>query len=220
MRNTKRCRRLYGLRRFFIGLCQGKEEDMKKKIVNALLSAAVFTAMLFSITACGSKSDDVQDAGANTASPAVTQQEAAEPAQSVVADNADAQETTTADAGESTTADEEELNGAAADGAMTLEDWTKSAECTQFSEMMNEGLNGMTISFEVDGDTISMIFTMTETIDVVEDSEDAMNEYFTSNAAIFEAIRDQLIEETGNQNTVLRLVYRNADGSDIFSMDF
>ena len=54
----------------------------------------------------------------------------------------------------------------------------------------------------------------------VEDAEEAMNMYFTSNAAIFEAIRDQLIDETGNENTVLRLIYKNFDDSEIFSMDF
>lgn len=193
---------------------------MKKKIVNVLLSSAVAVAMMFSVTACGSSSD-AQD----TATDGV---EAAVAAESTVADETvadDAAESTVADdTAESTVAETETATeadtDAAADGEMTLEAWVESDECAQFSEMMNEGLDGMTISFEVEGDVISMIFTLTEAIDVVDGAEEAMTEYFTDNAAIFEAIRDQLIEETGNPSTVLKLVYRNADGSDIFSQEF
>ena len=116
--------------------------------------------------------------------------------------------------------EEKKESKAAKKEAMTLEKWIQSDECAEFSEMMNEGLDGMTISFEVNGDTLSMIFTMTEAIDVVEGADEEMNEFFTSNAVIFEAIRDQLIDETGNGNIVLRLIYRNADGSNIFSRDF
>ena len=196
---------------------------MKKKFVNGFALVAIITTMICSITACGSKNDDVQGMGADTVESA-TQQGPQELAESTTADMeesiaAEVQESTVAQTEESTIADTEEAEGVAA-GAMTLEEWTRSEECAQFSELMNEGLDGMTISFEVDGDTISMIFTMTEAIDIAEDAEDAMNTYFTSNAAIFEAIRDQLIDETGNENTVLRLVYRNFDDSEIFSMDF
>lgn len=214
---------------------------MKRKIVNVLLAAAVITAMMFSVTACGSKTDETQDGGANTALSAAAQQEVAE---SVTADDdvqesdADDDEESTMtddgeldadddgeldadDDGESTVTDDEELD-ADDDGEsdMTLQKWINSEECAQFSELMNEGLDGMVISFEVEDDMISMIFTMEEAIDVADGAEEAMNEYFTSNSAIFEAIRDQLIYETGNDNTVLRLVYRNADDSEIFSMDF
>ena len=192
---------------------------MKKKIVNVLLSVAVISTMLFSMTACGSKGSDVRDAGANTAEPAAQQQEAAEPAVDNAQESTVEEESSIADEEESTT-EEIEAQNDAAQGSMTLEEWTKSDECAQFSDMMNQGLDGMVISFEVEGDTISMIFTMEEAIDVAEDAEEAMNEYFTSNAVIFEAIRDQLISETGNENTVLRLIYRNADDSEIFSMDF
>lgn len=238
---------------------------MKKKIVNALLSAAVITTMLFSVTACGSKDDGVQDTGVNTVEPDGAQQEAADladdletAAESTVIDGQEAAEADTQEStadeleetreadepGETIFADGQEIADADIDaqesaaeepedskkekedskkaekGAMTLEKWIKSEECAEFSAMMNEGLDGMTISFEVHGDTLSMIFTMTEAIDVAENADEAMNEYFTSNAVIFEAIRDQLISETGNQNTVLRLIYRNADNTEIFSMDF
>jgi len=193
---------------------------MKKKIVKALLSAAVITTMLFSVTACGAKNDDIQDAGADAVSSVAAQQEDTEPAAATAAaDGDDVQESTVTDTEEAATTDVEQLT-VSSNGDMTLEEWTKSDECAQFSEMMNAGLDGMVISFEVEGDTISMIFTMEEALDVAEDAEEAMNEYFTSNAAIFEAIRDQLISETGNENTVLRLIYRNADDSEIFSMDF
>ena len=39
---------------------------MKKKIVNVLLSAAVIATMMFSVTACGAKTDEVQDTAADT----------------------------------------------------------------------------------------------------------------------------------------------------------
>ena len=196
---------------------------MKKKLVNGFALVTMITTMICSVTACGSKNEDVQDMETGTVA-SVTQEEAKEPAESTIADikestAAEVQESDMAVTEESAIADIEE-DDAAADGAMTLEEWTKSEECAQFSELMNEGLDGMTISFEVAGDTISMIFTRTETIDVAEDAEEAMNMYFTSNAAIFEAIRDQLIDETGNENTVLRLIYKNFDDSEIFSMDF
>lgn len=113
-----------------------------------------------------------------------------------------------------------EENKVADKGKITLEQWIKSDECAEFSAMMNEGLDGMTISFEVNGNTISMIFTLTESVDVAEGANDAMNEYFESNAVIFEAIRDQLVSETGNRDVVLKLVYRNADNSEIYSKEF
>lgn len=215
---------------------------MKKKIVNVLLSAAVITTMVLSVTACGSKDSGVQDAGVSIGGADVSEQNMADAvnadnaaaddaADTDETDNADADvdnadETdadTDADADETEEADTDETDAGdvvVSSGSSSLEEWTKSDECAQFSEMMNAGLDGMKISFEVEGDTISMIFTMTDAIDVATDAEEAMNEYFTSNAEIFEAIRDQLISETGNENTVLKLVYRNADDSEIFSMEF
>lgn len=103
---------------------------------------------------------------------------------------------------------------------MSLEDWIASDECVQFLEIINKDLHDMTVSFEAEGDVISMICTMTEQIDIAEDAADTMSAYFSVNSDIFEAIRDQLIAETGNQNIVLELIYRNANGSDIFSQEF
>ena len=47
-------------------LCMRRGFDMKKKIVNVLLSAAVIATMMFSVTACGAKTDEVQDTAADT----------------------------------------------------------------------------------------------------------------------------------------------------------
>ncbi len=212
---------------------------MKKKIVNVLLTAAVITSMMFSVTACGSKTDDAQNTGASMGGAGAVDQKAAdadaEKTDKIDAIDIDGTDTadedtdeTDVDTDETDIADEDTTEEGtdsgdvvvAAEASASLEEWTKSDECAQFTEMMNAGLEGMEISFEVEGDTIFMIFTMTDAVDVADDAEEAMSEYFTSNSDIFEAIRDQLISETGNQNTVLKLVYRNSDDSEIFSMEF
>lgn len=184
---------------------------MKKKIVNVLLSAVVIASMMVSVTACGSKADDAQNTAADA--PVSTVQDVAEPAESTVAD---VQESTAADVQESTVAD------AADDGKMSLEEWTESDECKQFLEMMNEGMadQGVKVFFEVDGDVIALVYQYDEQIEVADDAEEAMSELFTSNASLFESVRDELINETGNENTILRLEYRNADDSVIYSQDF
>ena len=178
---------------------------MKKKIVNVLLTAAVITSMMFSITACGSKSDDAKNTTADA--PVSAAQDVAEPAPA---------ESTVADVQESTVAD------AADDGQMSLEEWTESDECIQFLEMMNEGMadQGVKVFFEVDGDVIALVYQYDEQIDVADNAEEAMGELFDSNASLFESVRDELIDETGNENTVLRIEYRNADDSVIYSQDF
>lgn len=176
---------------------------MKKKIVNGLLSAVVIASMMFSVTACGSKTDDAQNTVADA--PVSTAQDVAEPAESTVAET---QESTVADAAD--------------DGQMSLEEWTESDECKQFLEMMNEGMadQGVTVLFEVDGDVISLVYQYNEQIEVADDAEEAMSELFSSNASLFESVRDELINETGNENTVLRIEYRNADDSVVYSQDF
>ena len=179
---------------------------MKKKIVNVLLSAAVIATMMFSVTACGAKADEVQDTAADT------------PVSTVQDDVADVQESTT-QAQESTAAPESTV---AAEGQMSLEEWTESEECKQFLDMMNEGMadQGVTVLFEVDGDVISLVYKYNEQIEVADNAEEAMSELFSSNASLFESVRDELISETGNENTVLRIEYRNADDSVVYSQDF
>lgn len=187
-------------------LCMRRGFDMKKKIVNVLLSAAVIATMMFSVTACGAKADEVQDTAADT------------PVSTVQDDAADVQESTT-QAQESTAAPESTV---AAEGQMSLEEWTESEECKQFLDMMNEGMadQGVTVLFEVDGDVISLVYQYNEQIEVADNAEEAMAELFSSNASLFEAVRDELISETGNENTVLRIEYRNADDSVVYSQDF
>ena len=183
---------------------------MKKKVLNVLLSAAVITTMMFSVTACGSKADDAQNTAADA--PAAAQQAADVNAG---ADNqAAADETKTADAD----ADKDD----ATDGQMSLQEWTESDECIQFLEMMNEGMadQGVSIFFEVDGDVIAMVYQYDEQIEVADNAEEAISQLFDSNATLFESVRDELIDETGNENTVLRIEYRNADDSVIYSQDF
>ena len=187
-------------------LCMRRGFDMKKKIVNVLLSAAVIATMMFSVTACGAKADEVQDTAADT------------PVSTVQDDVADVQESTT-QAQESTAAPESTV---AAEGQMSLEEWTESEECKQFLDMMNEGMadQGVTVLFEVDGDVISLVYQYNEQIEVADNAEEAMAELFSSNASLFESVRDELISETGNENTVLRIEYRNADDSVVYSQDF
>lgn len=155
---------------------------MKKKILNVLLLAAVITTMMFSVTACGSKTNDAQN----------------------------------------TAADADGKKDDASDGQMSLQEWTESDECIQFLEMMNEGMadQGVSIFFEVDGDVIALVYKYDEQIEVADNAEEAIGQLFDSNATLFESVRDELIDETGNQNTVLRIEYRNADDSVIYSQDF
>lgn len=175
---------------------------MKKKIVNVLLSAAVITTMMFSVTACGSKSaadtsaNVVQDAAASTES-----KSAAAPAESTVA----------------------ESEAPEADGAMALEEWTKSDDCAEFIKMMNEGEEDATFSIEADGDVLCLVYTYNEQLEVEDGAEDAIKEaidtMFGSFETLFAEIRDELVEETGNENMVLRFEYRNADGTVLYSKD-
>ena len=67
---------------------------------------------------------------------------------------------------------------------------------------------------------ISLVYQYNEQIEVADNAEEAMSELFSSNASLFESVRDELISETGNENTVLRIEYRNADDSVVYSQDF
>lgn len=191
---------------------------MKKKIVNVLLSVALVTAMMFSATACGSKTDDAQNTAADA--PAATQQAADANANAADAGAADT-ETKAADADENKDNADDNKDDAA-DGGMTLEEWTESDTCIQFLEMMNEGMadQGVSIFFEVDGDVIAMVYQYDEQIEVADDAEEQIGQLFDSNASLFESVRDALIEETGYEDTILRIEYRNADDSVIYSQDF
>ena len=105
-------------------------------------------------------------------------------------------------------------------GKKSLDSWVNSKEATTTIDYMNENLDGMTVTFEADGDVFAMVFTFDDTIEVAEGAEEAMGQLFDSQKAQFETIRDELIKETGNSNISVRVVYNNGDGSEIFSQEF
>ncbi|MBD5452159.1 MAG: DUF4854 domain-containing protein [Lachnospiraceae bacterium] len=208
---------------------------MKKKIINVLLSAAVITTMMFSVTACGSKADDAQ----NTAADAPVETQAAADA------NANAAEAKTADtpvetqaaadtdanaADEAKTADADEQKDDAADGVMSLEEWIESDDCVEFLEMMNEDMDdeGISVFFEADGDVITFVWKYDEEYGVLADLDDDnkemldefMGSMVDSVADIIEELRDEIIEQTGNENVVLTLEFRDIDDLVIYSQDF
>ena len=169
---------------------------MKKKIVNVLLMTAVVTSMMLSFTACGTEKSNTPSSASNASASAA--QNATQP-------------TVEEKAPESTTADE---------GEMSLQDWIETDECKAFIDSMNQGMEGVKVFFEADGDVISLVYQYDEQVEVAENAEETMGALIGGNASVFEGMRDQLISETGNENTVLRIEYRNADDSVIFSQDF
>lgn len=184
---------------------------MKKKIVNAVLSVAVVTSMMFAVTACGSKDN------ANTKDVSVVNEENKDVEENkeapTAAKDAEAESTTEAESSEAASSEE-------AAGNITLNDWIFSDEAVAVVDYLNANLDGMSVGFEADGDVFSMVFTMDEVIDVADDAEEAMKTLFDSQASMFESIRDQLIEQTGNPNVSVRIVYLNGDGSEVYSQEF
>lgn len=132
---------------------------MRKKIVNVLLSVAIVTSMMFTVTACGK---------------------------------------------------------------VTLEEWTTSKEAVTTIETMNQSYasQGMSAAFEADGDVLSMVLTLEDTIEVSEETQAAMGQALDSQSSVFEAMRDELVKKTGNENVVLRIVYMNGDGTEIYTHEF
>lgn len=174
---------------------------MKKKIVNVVLSVAVVTSMMFSVTACGSNAETADTAAV----------------ESTVAESV-AEESTVAEATTEDVTTEEATTEDATD--LTLDAWVNSEEATTVVDYMNENLQGQSVAFEADGDVFSMVFTLEETMEVADGAQEAMSQLFESQKTMFESIRDQLIEETGNSNISVRVVYINGDGSEIFSTEF
>lgn len=179
---------------------------MKKKIVNVVLSVAVVTSMMFSVTACGSN--------AETADTAAVESTVAES----VAEESTVAEATTEEVTTEEVTTEEATTEDATD--LTLDAWVNSEEATTVVDYMNENLQGQSVAFEADGDVFSMVFTLEETMEVADGAQEAMSQLFESQKTMFESIRDQLIEETGNSNISVRVVYINGDGSEIFSTEF
>ncbi len=183
---------------------------MKKKIVNLIVSAAVVTSMMFAVTACGSKDDSAN----NTTTGAVVESATPET-------TAPAEEPTVAATEEATT--EAATADAEASGDSTsLEEWINSDVAVAMLDEMNQGLagQGMTIKFEADGDTFSMIFVMEQELEITDEIKDAMKQLFDGSSAVFESARDELISETGNENIKLRITYQDINGTELYSQDF
>ncbi len=178
---------------------------MKKKIVNLIVSAAVVTSMMFAVTACGSKDDSAN----NTTTGAVVESATPET-------TAPAEEPTVAATTEATT------DAEASGDSTSLEEWINSDVAVAMLDEMNQGLagQGMTIKFEADGDTFSMIFVMEQELEITDEIKDAMKQLFDGSSAIFESARDELISETGNENIKLRITYQDINGTELYSQDF
>lgn len=184
---------------------------MKKKIVNLIVSAAVVTSMMFAVTACGSKDDSAN----NTTTGAVVESATPET-------TAPAEEPTVAATEEATTAEATTAETEASGDSTSLEEWINSDVAVAMLDEMNQGLagQGMTIKFEADGDTFSMIFVMEQELEITDEIKDAMKQLFDGSSAIFESARDELISETGNENIKLRITYQDINGTELYSQDF
>ncbi len=187
---------------------------MKKKIVNLIVSAAVVTSMMFAVTACGSKDDSAN----NTTTGAVV--ESATPETTASAEEPTVAATTEAATAEATT--EATTDAEASGDSTSLEEWINSDVAVAMLDEMNQGLagQGMTIKFEADGDTFSMIFVMEQELEITDEIKDAMKQLFDGSSAIFESARDELISETGNENIKLRITYQDINGTELYSQDF
>ncbi len=187
---------------------------MKKKIVNLIVSAAVVTSMMFAVTACGSKDDSAN----NTTTGAVV--ESATPETTAPAEEPTVAATTEAAKAEATT--EATTDAEASGDSTSLEEWINSDVAVAMLDEMNQGLagQGMTIKFEADGDTFSMIFVMEQELEITDEIKDAMKQLFDGSSAIFESARDELISETGNENIKLRITYQDINGTELYSQDF
>lgn len=111
-----------------------------------MLSVAVVTTMMFTVTACGSKDDG----------------KGAEPAtvENTVGDAEPASEAKDEPASEAK--DEPAENADAASG-MSASDWVNSDEASTYTSVFNTMFDGaMTATFEADGNTLSMVFTLSE----------------------------------------------------------
>ena len=183
---------------------------MKKKIVNLIVSAAVVTSMMFAVTACGSKDDSANNTTTGAVVESATPETTASAEEPTVA-------ATTAEATTEATTDAE-----ASGDSTSLEEWINSDVAVAMLDEMNQGLagQGMTIKFEADGDTFSMIFVMEQELEITDEIKDAMKQLFDGSSAIFESARDELISETGNENIKLRITYQDINGTELYSQDF
>lgn len=184
---------------------------MKKKIVNVILSVAVVTSMMFTVTACGSKDND--KAPAESAAVTNTVEDAAK---------ADTEDTAPADTEDTAKAD--------AESGMTAEDWVSSEEASTYVNLFNTMFNGaMTTEFEAEGNTLSMVFILsTETLgtdgsDLTDEQKEAMEtqmqQQYDGLKDQFEPMRDELKETIGASDLVVQIIYRTSNGTELFSQE-
>ncbi|GFI21812.1 hypothetical protein IMSAGC011_00585 [Lachnospiraceae bacterium] len=203
---------------------------MKKKIVNVILSVAVVTSMMFTVTACGSKDND--KAPAESAAVTNTVEDAANTdtegtAQTDTA-NADTEDTANADTEDTAQTDTANAN---AEGGMTVEEWVSSEEAAQYVEVLNTTIgamsNGMmTTEFEGEGNTLSMVFVLsaealgTDGSDLTDEQksemETQMQQQFDGLKDQFQPMRDELKETIGISDLVVQIVYRTSNGTELF----
>ena len=206
------------------------EFRMKKKIVNVILSVAVVTSMMFTVTACGSKDND--KAPAESAAVTNTVEDAANTdtegtAQTDTA-NADTEDTANADTEDTAQTDTANAN---AEGGMTVEEWVSSEEAAQYVEVLNTTIgamsNGMmTTEFEGEGNTLSMVFVLsaealgTDGSDLTDEQksemETQMQQQFDGLKDQFQPMRDELKETIGISDLVVQIVYRTSNGTELF----
>ena len=217
---------------------------MKKKIVNVILSVAVVTSMMFTVTACGSKDNDkapaesaavtntVEDAAnADTEDAANADTEDAANADTEDAANADTEDTANADTEDAANADTEDTAQTDAEGGMAVEDWVSSEEAAQYVEVLNTTIgamsNGMmTTEFEGEGNTLSMVFVLsaealgTDGSDLTDEQksvvEAQMQQQFDGLKDQFQPMRDELKETIGTSDLVVQIVYRTSNGTELF----
>lgn len=184
-----------------------RREIMKKRIVNVLLSVAVVTTMMFTVTACGSKDDKA-------------------PAETTAVDNRTADAEPASEAKEEPSSEVADTNS----GSMSASDWVNSDEASTYTSVFNTMFDGaMTAAFEADGNTLSMVFTLSEETlgtdgsDLTDEQKEAaqamMQEQYDASKGDFEPMRDELKKSIGASDLVVRIVYKTSNGTELFSQD-
>ncbi len=209
---------------------------MKKKIVNVILSVAVVTSMMFTVTACGSKDNDKAPAESAAVTNTVEDAANADTEDAANADtedaaNADTEDTANADTEDAANADTEDTAQTDAEGGMAVEDWVSSEEAAQYVEVLNTTIgamsNGMmTTEFEGEGNTLSMVFVLsaealgTDGSDLTDEQksvvEAQMQQQFDGLKDQFQPMRDELKETIGTSDLVVQIVYRTSNGTELF----
>ncbi len=209
---------------------------MKKKIVNVILSVAVVTSMMFTVTACGSKDNDKAPAESAAVTNTVEDAANADTEDAANADtedaaNADTEDTANADTEDAANADTEDTTQTDAEGGMAVEDWVSSEEAAQYVEVLNTTIgamsNGMmTTEFEGEGNTLSMVFVLsaealgTDGSDLTDEQksvvEAQMQQQFDGLKDQFQPMRDELKETIGTSDLVVQIVYRTSNGTELF----